>query len=71
MDVEGRKEVVTKDGSVFCLGDEVTVVAEKNLNDKMVTGFLTGIVRKYVSVLVQEYTLIVRCTAILGREEIK
>jgi hypothetical protein len=71
MDVENRKEIVTKDGSVFHVDDEVTAIAEKNLNDNMVTGVLTDIVGKYVSVLVQEYTLVVRCTAILGKGEVK
>jgi hypothetical protein len=48
IDVENRKEVVTKDGSVFHVDDEVTAVAEKNLNDNIVTGVLTDIVGKYV-----------------------
>jgi hypothetical protein len=50
---------------------DIEAVAEKNLNDNIVTGVLTDIVGKYVSVLVQEYTLVVRCTAILGRGEVK
>ena len=71
MNAENREKVVTEDGSVFCLDDEVTVVAEKNLNDKVVTGVLTGIVGNYVSVSVHEYTLVVRCTAILGKKIVK